>query len=109
MRRKKKTVKPVSAKSAEKAMKAHNFWIAFEMLCNKIGRTKEFFWYAKGRDADATAEQKKSFIRKITRLLAFNYDVHRCPMPSTFGTLKKDGDPGSLPLRYPPEWTKKDV
>lgn len=109
MRKKKNQRKPISQEQAIKAMKAHNFWTAFEMLCNKIGKTKEFFWYAKHRDADATPEQKKSFIKKMTRLLAFNYDVHRCPSPSTFGTLKKQGEAGEQPLRYPPEWKENDA
>ena len=109
VRNKKKQTKPVSRESAMKAVKAHNFWTAFQMLCEKVGKMKEFFWYVKNRDADATREQKKSFIKRMTRLLAYNYDVHRCPSPAIYGTLKKPGEVGEQPLRYPPEWTEKEA
>ena len=69
VRKKKKQVKPVSREDAMKAVKTHNFWAAFQMLCEKVGKTKEYFWFVKNRDADATREQKKSFIKRMTRLL----------------------------------------
>ena len=109
VRKKKKQVKPVSREDAMKAVKTHNFWTAFQMLCEKVGKMKEYFWFVKNRDADATREQKKSFIKRMTRLLAYNYDVHRCPPPAIYGTLKKPGEVGAQPLRYPPEWTEKEA
>lgn len=109
VRKKKKQVKPVSREDAMKAVKTHNFWVAFEMLCEKVGKIKEYFWFVKNRDADATREQKKSFIKRMTRLLAYNYDVHRCPPPATYGTLKKPEEAGAQPLRYPPEWNEKEA
>jgi hypothetical protein len=109
VRKKKKQVKPVSREDAMKAVKTHNFWVAFQMLCEKVGKMKEYFWFVKNRDADATREQKKSFIKRMTRLLAYNYDVHRCPPPVIYGTLKKPGEAGAQPLRYPPEWNEKEA
>lgn len=109
VRKTKKQRKPISHEGAMKAVKMHNFWNAFQMLCEKIGKTKEYFWYVKNRDADATREQKKSFIKQMTRLLAYNYDVHRCPSPSIYGTLKKTGEVGAQPLRYPPEWNENEA
>ena len=108
-RKKKKEVKPITVDAAKRAARSHNFWTAFRMLCEKIGKTKEYFWYVMKRDADATPDQRKRFIKKITRLLAYNYDVHRCPMPSIYGTLKKPGEPGAQPLRYPHEWNEKEA
>lgn len=109
VRKKKKQVKQVSHEDAMKTVKTYNFWAAFQMLCEKVGKTKEYFWFVKNRDADATREQKKSFIKRMTRLLAYNYDVHRCPPPIIYGTLKKDGEPDAQPLRYPPEWNENEA
>lgn len=109
MTRRKKKPLHITAEAAQKAAKSHNFWTAFRMLCEKIGKLKEYYWYVMRRDADATAEQRKMFIKKITRLLAYNYDVHRCPPPIIYGTLKKPGEAGAQPLRYPPEWNEKEA
>ena len=109
MTRRKKKPLHINAEAAQKAAKSHNFWTAFRMLCEKIGKLKEYYWYVMRRDADATAEQRKMFIKKITRLLAYNYDVHRCPPPIIYGTLKKHGEAGAQPLRYPPEWNENEA
>jgi hypothetical protein len=100
-------IKPLTPEQAEEAVKKQNFWRAFEMLCEKCGKHKEFFWYVKNRDPDASRETKKAFIHKMTRLLAFNYDVHRRSNPIIFGTLKPAGAPNSQPLNYPPEWKEE--
>ena len=47
------------------------------MLCTKVGKAKEFHWYIRRRDPDATIGQITEFRRKMVRLLSFNYDVHR--------------------------------
>lgn len=92
----------VTLKMVEKKTKQHNFWLAFEKLCGRLGKTKEFFWYVRNRDVNATKETKRAFIDKITRLLAFNYDVHRSPDPVLNKRLY-----GDEPLIYPPEWKEE--
>ena len=104
---KKKAFSPLSPGQVAEHVRKRNFWHAFEMLCEKAGKRKEFFWYVRNRDADATREQKRDFIKKMTRLLAFNYDVHSRPNPIGIAALKQAGQPGSMPLRYPPEWEEE--
>jgi hypothetical protein len=89
----------VTPEMVQKAVKRHNFWLAFEKLCDRLGETKNFFRLIRRRDPDATIGEIAEFKRKMTRLLAFNYDVHRCPEPCTNKKLY-----GTEPLKYPPEW-----
>lgn len=100
-RKNKNANRVMTSEMVMEACKRHNFWLAFEKLCNKIGKTKEFFWYVRNRDGSATKETKRAFISKMTRLLAFNYDVHRRPDPVFNKKLF-----GDEPLVYPPEWSK---
>ena len=93
---------------ANKIVKRHNFYLALEMLCAKIGKTKEFFWYIRRRNPDATISQIAEFRKKMVRLLAFNYDVHRCPNPVFCARLKPATNESYEPLRYPPEWKKEE-
>lgn len=83
----------------EAVIKKRNFWLAFEKLCERLGRSKDYFRLIRRRDPDATIGEISEFRRKMTRLLAFNYDVHRCPDPCTNKRLYSDE-----PLNYPPEW-----
>jgi hypothetical protein len=62
-------------------------------------RRLTFFRLIRRRDPDATIGEIAEFKRKMTRLLAFNYDVHRCPDPCTNKKLY-----GDETLKYPPEW-----
>ena len=82
MRKPKRRQRPLTAEQAEEAVKRHNFWRALEMLCTKVGKAKEFRWYIRRRDPDATIGQISDFKRKMVRLLSFNYDVHRRPNPN---------------------------
>lgn len=93
--------KPLTPEQMEECLKRINFWKAFEKLCAKVGKTKEFFWYVRNRDVNAPKEVKKAFISKMTRLLAFNYDVHRRPDPVFNERLY-----GKEPIIYPPEWSE---
>ena len=90
----------VTPQMVEESIRRHNFWLAFEKLCERLGKTKEFFWYARGRD-NSHPEEKKKFLNKMTRLLAFNYDVHRRPDPIFNKKLY-----GDEPLTYPPDWSE---
>lgn len=90
----------VTPQMVEESIRRHNFWRAFEKLCERLGKTKEFFWYARGRD-NSHPEEKKKFLNKMTRLLAFNYDVHRRPDPIFNKKLY-----GDEPLTYPPDWSE---
>lgn len=89
----------VTPEMMQKAIKRHNFWLAFEKLCEKLGETRNFFRLIRRRDTEATIGEIAEFKRKITRLLAYNYDVHRCPEPCTNKKLYGDES-----LKYPPEW-----
>ena len=105
--KKRRQMAPISKESAERAVKSKNFWLAFEMLCTKVGKTKEFYWYIRRRNADATISQISDFKRKMTRLLAFNYDVHKCPNPVFCARLKPADNASAEPLIYPPEWKEE--
>lgn len=107
MNRRRKQMAPVSHEQAERAVRRHNFWTAFELLCDKIGKAREFHWYIRRRNAEATIGQITEFKRRMTRLLAFNYDVHKCPAPSLCARLKPEGTEGAEPLRFPPELNKE--
>lgn len=107
MRRKKKKQILITPAMAEQCIKKNNFWLAFQKLCEKVGKTKEYFGLVRNRDADATPEQKKAFIKKMTRLLAFNYDVHRCPHPCGNRRLLPADREGAEPLIYPPQWSEQ--
>ena len=93
-----------TTEQVERQIKRQNFWLAFQKLCEKVGATKDYWRLVKHRDADATREEKREFIRKMTRLLAFNYDVHRCPHPVLAARLKPEGAQGSEPIKYPKGW-----
>jgi len=90
-----------------KVIKRNNFYLALEMLCAKVGKTREYFWYIRRRNPDATISQINEFRKKMTRLLAFNYDVHRCPNPIFCARLKPADNASAEPLRYPPEWKEE--
>lgn len=89
----------ITPEMAARNIKRHNFWLAFEKLCARLDLTKDFFRLIRRRDPDATIGEISEFKRKYTRLLAYNYDVHRCPNPATNRKLF-----GNEPLNYPPEW-----
>lgn len=91
----------VTREMVEESIRQHNYWLAFEKLCERLGETKNFFRLVRRRDPAATLGEIYEFKRKMTRLLAFNYDVHRCPEPCTNKKLY-----GDEPLKYPPEWRK---
>lgn len=91
--------KVVTKEMVMEAAARRNFWLAFEKLCEKIGRTRDYFRLIRRRDPDATLGEIAEFRRKMTRLLAFNYDVHRRPDPCFNKRLY-----GTEPLVYPPEW-----
>jgi len=94
---------------AEKIVRRQNFKLALEMICAKIGKTKEYWWYIRRRNPDATISQIADFKKKMVRLLAFNYDVHRCPNPIFNARLKPSGKQGAEDLRYPPEWKNGEI
>lgn len=81
-------------------IKKRNFWDAFEMMARKMGLEVDYRRLMLGYDVDAVrnTDEKKRFIRKVTRTLAFNYDVHRCPSPTLCDALQKD-----TPITLPPE------
>ena len=85
----------------EESIRQHNYWLAFEKLCERLGETKNFFRLVRRRDPAATLGEIYEFKRKMTRLLAFNYDVHKRPDPVHNKRLY-----GNEPLNYPPEWRK---
>lgn len=91
--------RPLTREMIEAGLKRQNFWKAFQKLCERIGKTRDYFRLIRRRDPDATIGEITEFRRKMTRLLAFNYDVHRCPEPCTNKKLY-----GDEPLNYPPEW-----
>lgn len=93
---------------AEEIVRRQNFKLALEMICAKTGKTKEYWWYIRRRNPDATISQIADFKKKMVRLLAFNYDVHRCPNPIFNARLKPSGKQGAEELRYPPEWKKEE-
>lgn len=88
----------------EKVIAVSNFRQAREMLCIKLGWEREFQKYIRCPDSDVNKKEIAEFIRRTTRILAFNYDVHRCPNPSLFPTLWPEHKEGSQPLRFPPEY-----
>lgn len=90
--------------STEKIIARNNFNMAREMLCIKLGWTKEFSHYIRRHNLDASWPEREKFFKKVTRILAYNYDVHRCPNPAMFPTLWPNNKPGSQPVRFPPEF-----
>lgn len=93
--------------AAQKALALNNFRQAREMLCIKMGWEREHQHYIRKHDVDASQEVVNEFKRKLTRLLAYNYDVHRCPNPALFPRLLPESHPQSQPVRFPPEWNEK--
>lgn len=87
-------------------VKHHNYMTALHMLCNKMGWEKEFSWYILRRNEEKCANGgRKEFIRKATRLLAFNYDgIHTGENPANSPRLLPASNPLSQPIRYPKEW-----
>lgn len=91
------------------AIRKSNLNKARWMLCEKMGWSKDFYRFFRHRDVDAYGtEEKKEFIRKLSRLLAFNYDVHRCPDPCIFTRLYPTTKKGAEPLKFPPEWNQNN-
>jgi hypothetical protein len=85
---------------ARDMVKKVNFWHAFEMMCAKLGWEKDFRRLVLSRDVDACqTPEKREFIRKVTRILAYNYDVHRCPPTILYPGLFPGND-----IKYPPEY-----
>ena len=104
MRKRKKDAwkgRTLTPEDMERMTRRSNFYLAFEKLCEKVGKTKQFFRLIRRRDPDATLGEIAEFRRKMTRLLAFNYDVHKCPAPCLNKKLY-----GDEPLTYPPEWSE---
>ena len=93
--------RPLTREMVEEGIRRRNYWLAFEKLCERLGETKNYFRLVRRRDPAATLGEIAEFKRKTTRLLAFNYDVHRRPDPVHNKKLY-----GTEPLRYPPEWRK---
>ena len=105
MWKRKKNNKPAPTKEQmEEHLKRLNFGKALEMLCTKMGKSKEFFRLIRRRDPDATLGEISEFRRKMVRLLAFNYDVHRRPDPALNKRLMPADRPDAEPIIYPPEW-----
>lgn len=92
------------AKIPENTISRSNFNNAREMLCVKLGWMKEHQHFIRRHDHDCSVEERLAFIRKVTRILAYNYDVHRCPNPNLFPTLWPTEKEGSQPVRMPPEY-----
>lgn len=90
-------------------IKKSNFQKARHMLCIKMGWMKEYSKFIMRRDPDECNKKAHTeFIKKVTRYLAYNYDVHRCPDTSDFKSLWPSNKPGNQPIRIPPEYTKKN-
>jgi len=98
----------MTVKQAHEAIARNNFYQAREMLCIKMGWTRELHMYVKRPDSDVDQKAVKEFIRKVTRVLAYNYDVHRRPSPALFPTLWPSDKPGSQPVRLPPEFRNEN-
>lgn len=49
---------------AEEIVKRQNFKLALEMICAKEGKTKEYWWYIRRRNPDATISQIADFKKK---------------------------------------------
>lgn len=96
-------------RAVENAIARNNFRTAREMLCIKMGWTKEFSHYIMRHDVDASWPEREKFIKKVTRILAYNYDVHRCPNPAMFPALWPNSKPGSQPVRLPPEFRENQT
>jgi hypothetical protein len=95
-------------KSIEKIIKRHHFWTAFEMLCDKIGEAHNYHRLIRGHDVDArSTSEKPEFIRKITRILAYNYNVHQCPPPGQCPRILPAENELPQPVIYPPEYRQK--
>lgn len=105
MKRKQHTRVAITLEDIQRAMRMSNLHKARHMLCIKMGWTREFQRFVNHMDVDANGTPEKAeFWRKMSRLLAFNYDVHRCPDVCGFPRLFPQEKPGSLPVRFPPEW-----
>lgn len=82
-----------------------NFVKARHMLCIKMGWMRDYSRFIMHTDPDSCKTQEHTkFIKKVTRFLAFNYDVHRCPDTSSFKSLWPEDKAGSEPVKVPPEY-----
>lgn len=97
--------------SLNDAVKRANYNNALHMLCIKMDWTKEYSWYILQKDPDKCKNGGRSaFIKKVTRLLAFNYKgIHTGENPSLSPRLLPKENPLSQPLRFPPEWNNQNV
>lgn len=87
------------------AIRLTNFRHARTMLCLKMGWERELQSLINGHDPDACNNgERDKFVKKVTRFLAYNYDVHRCPNPTLESRLLPAQHPLSTPVIYPPEW-----
>ena len=103
-KRKKKERPALTKEQMDEHLRRLNFKKALEMLCEKMGKSKEFFRLIRRRDPMATIGEISEFRRKMVRLLAFNYDVHRRPDPILNKRLMPADRPGAETIIYPPEW-----
>ncbi|MCQ2101525.1 MAG: hypothetical protein MJZ10_14615 [Fibrobacter sp.] len=94
---------------ANEIIRRHNYKNALHMLCIKMGWTKEYSWYIMRREPDMCRNgSREAFIKKATRLLAFNYDgIHTGAEPSLSPRLLPSEHPLSQPIRFPPEFEEK--
>lgn len=92
-------------------VRVNNYMAALHMLCIKAGWDKEYSWYILRRDEGKCANGgREAFVKKATRLLAFNYEgIHSGANPILSPRLLPESTPGSMPLRYPPEFQKENA
>lgn len=90
-------------------IRKNNYKNALHMLCIKMGWTKEYSWYIMRREPDMCRNGgRAAFIKKATRLLAFNYEgIHTGAEPSLSPRLLPSEHPLSQPIRFPPEFEEK--
>lgn len=95
--------------NVHEAVRRNNYKNALHMLCIKMGWTKEYSWYIMRREPDMCRNGgREAFIKKATRLLAFNYEgIHTGAEPSLSPRLLPSEHPLSQPIRFPPEFEEK--
>lgn len=95
----------VTREMVEKAMARQRFRTARFKLCEKMGWVKDYWKFIGNRDVNAYGTpEKKEFYRKVTRFLAFNYAIHRCPDWLDEPRLWPANREGAQPIIYPPEY-----
>lgn len=99
----------MSFHDAAEAVAIANFKRAREMLCIKMGWETEYSHHILRHDVDGGYQAHQAFIRKVTRLLSFNYDTHRRPNPALYPQLWPKSHPGNQPVKFPPEWNSEEI